>query len=101
MGILLFYRCFIVQLLYMLPYTFQTWRKKLPLFLAQAIPQGSVVYFNLETKEIIVLQGLFTPLEVTKEQLDDYKKHYIEIQKKKKPILDDFQTLKKETFTSY
>ncbi len=67
----------------------------------KANPRGSVCIFNLETKNVLLLKGIFTQAKVTKLQLEDYYVQYEEIKQRINPILFEFQTLTKEELTIY
>lgn len=67
----------------------------------KANPRGSVCIFNLETKNVLLLKGIFTQVKVTKLQLEDYYVQYEEIKKRINPILFEFQTLTKEELEIY
>ena len=63
--------------------------------------RGSVCIFNLETRHVLLLKGIFTQVKVTKLQSEDYYIQYKEISQRTTPILFEFQTLTKEELTIY
>ncbi|WP_375179491.1 hypothetical protein [Enterococcus rotai] len=67
----------------------------------EILPRGTVAFINLKTRRITLLQGLFTRIDITKKQLEDYKIQYEEIGQQINPILFEFQTLKRVELTIY